>query len=222
MKPRNTLIVVAVLAALLAYLYWVELPQTPEQLSARQGTPTVTPAPYMFQLSAADVQTIIITDLRFARAVTLTRVDNGWRVTRPEDKPANLNKVDATANALTNLQFTRALTVTDLAPYGLAPAALEARIVMKDGAAYGLLLGKTTPDGSLYYAAYTGDKSKVYLVETSLGLSLHNLLDAPPFEPTATPTPTATPPVTPTVEATSVPPGLVPTLLPTPVTTPKP
>jgi hypothetical protein len=221
-KPRNTLIVVAVLAALLAYLYWVELPQTPEQLSARQGTPTATPASYMFQLKASDVQTIVITDLRFPRVVALQRTDSGWRVTQPVDKPADLNKADATANALTNLQIMRVLNVTDLAPYGLAPAWLEARVIMKDGTAYGLLLGSTTPDSSLYYVTYTGDKSKVFLIETSLGLSLHSLLDTPPFEPTATPMPTVTPLVTPTVEGTSLPPGFVPTLLPTPAATAKP
>jgi hypothetical protein len=217
-KPRNTLIVVAVLAALLAYLYWVELPQTPDQLNARLGTPTVTPAPYMFQLNAADVQKIIVTDLRFPRAVTLTRTESGWRVTQPLDKPADLSKANATANALTNLQIVRVLNVTDLAPYGLEPARLEARVILKDGAAYGITLGNTTPDGSLYYVANTGDRSKVFMIETSLGLSLYNLLDVPPYEPTATPTPTVTPPV----EVTPVPPGLVPTLLPAPVATAKP
>ena len=222
MKPRNTLIVVAVLAALLAYLYFVELPQTPEQLSARQGTPTATPASYMFQLNANDVQTIVITDLLFPRVVTLQRTDSGWRVSQPLDKPADQSKANATASALTNLQIVRVLNVTDLAPYGLAPARLEARVIMKDGAAYGIVLGNTTPDSSLFYITYTGDKSKVFLIETSLGLSLQNLLDAPPFEPTATPTPTVTPPVTPTVEGTPVLPGLVPTLLPTSAATAKP
>ncbi|MEW5717245.1 MAG: hypothetical protein AB1817_01325, partial [Chloroflexota bacterium] len=84
------------------------------------------------------------------------------------------------------------------------------------------LIGNKTPDGAHFYAAYTGDQAKVFLIEYSLGLSLGNLLEIPPFEPTATPTPTATSPVTPTVEATSAPPGLVPTLLPTPAVTPKP
>jgi len=221
-KPRNTLIVVAVLAALMAYLYFVELPQTPEQLNARLGTPTATPASYIFQLNAADVKTIIITDLRFPRVVSMTRTESGWRVTSPLDKPADNNKVDATAAAMTHLKIERTLKATDLAPFGLAPARLDARVIMKDGTAYGILLGNATPDGSLYYAAYTGDTSKVFLIETSLGLSLQNLLDAPPFEPPPTPTWTPKPPVTPTVEATSVPPGFVPTLLPTPAATPTP
>jgi hypothetical protein len=221
-KPRNTLIVVVILALLLAYLYFVELPKTPEQLNAQLGTPTATPPAYAFQLNAADVQTITITDLHFPRVVTIMRSGGGWRVTQPQDKPADPDKADATASALTNLQITRVLKVTDLAPFGLAPAQLDAHFIMKDGTTYGILLGNTTPDGALFYIAYTGDTSKVFLIETSLGRSLQALLDAPPYEPTPTPVWTATPPVTPTAEATPVPPGFVPTLLPTPAATPKP
>jgi len=226
-KPRNTLIVVAVLAVLLAYLYLVELPQTPEQMSARLGTPTATPPSYMFQLDGANVQTFSIADLRFPRTVTVVRADTGWMVTLPENKPADKNKADATASALANLKVTRVFTnVTNLANFGLAPATLEARFGMNDGATYAILLGSKTPDGMNYYAAYTGDQTKVFLIDSSLGVSLMNLVDVPPFQPTPIPTPTATPPVTPTAEATaeatSAPPGFVPTLLPTPAATSKP
>ena len=222
MKLRNTLIVLAVLALLVAYLYWIELPQTSEQINTRLGTPVATPAPYIFQLNAADVKTIIITDLRFPRVVSMTRTETGWRLTSPENKPADNTKAEATAAALTNLKLVRTIKATDLASFGLAPARLDARVILKDGTTYGLLLGNATPDGSLYYATYTGETSKVFLIETSLGLSLQNLLDIPPFEPTATPTRTPTPPVTPAAEATTAPPGFVPTLLPAPVATPKP
>lgn len=221
MKLRNTLIVVAVLALLGAYLYWIELPQTPEQINTRLGTPVATPAPYIFQLNTADVKTIIISDLRFPRVVSLTRTESGWRMTLPENKPADQNKAEATAAALTNLKLVRTVQATDLAPFGLAPARLEARVIMKDGTAYGILVGNATSDGSLYYVTYTGETAKVFLIETSLGLSLQNLLDIPPFEPTATPTWTPTPPVTPKAEATPASPGFVPTLLP-PAATPKP
>jgi hypothetical protein len=219
-KPRITLIVVAVAVALMVYAFYVESPLTSEQLSMRQGTPTITPAPYIFQLAAADVKTITITDLRFPRVVSVTRTDTGWQMTSPENKPADKNKSEATAAALSNLKLVRVVKATDLAAFGLAPARLEARITMKDGAAYGLLLGNAVPDGSLYYVTYTGDTTKVFLIETSLGLSLLALLDMPPFEPTATPIWTPAPPVTPQADATPIPPGFVPTLLPP--QTPKP
>ncbi|MEW5717244.1 MAG: DUF4340 domain-containing protein, partial [Chloroflexota bacterium] len=135
MKPRTTLIVVAVLAALLAYLYFIELPQTQEQINARLGTPTATPASYLFQLDANNVKSFTITDLRFPRTVSVARAEAGWLVTQPENKPADKNKADATASALANLKIVRVLTnVGDLAAFGLAPATMEARFVMNDGA----------------------------------------------------------------------------------------
>jgi hypothetical protein len=219
-KLRNTLIVVAVAVVVLVYAFYVESPLTSEQLSMRQGTPTTTPAPYVFQLNAADVKTVTITDLRFPRVVSVTRTDNGWRMTSPEDKPADRNKADATAAALANLKLVRVVKATNLAAFGLAPARLEARLIMKDGATYGILLGNATPDGLLRYVTYTGETAQVFLIDPSLGVSLESLLDMPPFEPTITPTWTPKPPVTPTAEATPVPPGFVPTLLPP--TTPKP
>ncbi|MCX7838580.1 MAG: DUF4340 domain-containing protein [Anaerolineae bacterium] len=222
MKLRNTLIVVAIAAALIVYVFLIEAPLTPEQLSARQGTPTATPSSYIFRFPVEQLQTIIISDLRFPRRVVLERSDSGWRVKEPEDKPADMNKATGTANTLSDLLLRRTIQpVSDLAAYGLAPARIEARMILKDGTTYALLIGNATPDGSLYYATYTGDTTRVFLVESALGFSLQNLLDKPPFEPTPRPTPTETPPATPTPDATTVP-GVVPTLLPTPATTPKP
>lgn len=222
MKLRNTLIFVAVAAALIVYVFLIEAPLTPEQLSARQGTPTATPSSYIFRFPVEQLQTIIISDLRFPRRVVLERSDSGWRVKEPEDKPADMNKATGTANTLSDLLLRRTIQpVSDLAAYGLAPARMEARMILKDGTTYALLIGNATPDGSLYYAAYTGDTTRVLLVEGALGYSLQNLLDKPPFEPTPRPTPTETPAATPTPDATTVP-GIVPTLLPTPATTPKP
>jgi hypothetical protein len=222
-KPRNTLIVVAILAVLLAYLYFVELPKTPEQVNAALGTPTATPASYMFQLDGSNVKSFVVSDLRFPRAVTVMRTDTGWFVTEPSNQPADKDKADSVASALTNLKIARVFTnVSSLAPFGLAPATFEARFIMKDGTTYGFVVGNKTPDGLNYYAAYTGDQSKVFLIDTPLVESLKVILDVPPYQPTATPTATATPPVTPTAETTSAPPGFVPTLLPTPAVTPKP
>lgn len=217
-NPRTTLILVVIAVALVVYAFQVEAPLTSEQLSMRQGTPTATPFSYLFQLNAADVQTVVVTDLRFPRVVSFTRDGTGWRVTSPMDKPADNNKANGTANTLAALRRVRVIQTQDLATYGLAPARIEVRMIMKDGTAYGLLIGNTTPDGSLYYATYTGETSRVFLVEYGLGLSLSNLLDSPPFE-VPTPTPVFTPTVAPTATETPVPPGFVPTLVPA---TPKP
>ena len=123
--------------------------------------------------------------------------------------------------------------MTNLAPFGLVTATLEVRLVMSDTTAYAITVGDKTPDGSSYYAVYTGDKSKVFLLSSSVVDNLEAWLNTPPYEPTPTATATATPPVTPTVPgtppaevtpgaaATAPPPNIVPTLV-IPAVTPTP
>ena len=204
MNPRTTLIVVALFALLGAYVYFFELNKTPEQLSAQQGTPTAKPPQYALQLNVDNVASLEVTDLRAPRGVKLTRAGDGWRVNQPIDKPADAGQVDSALGALTNLTTSRVLTnVVDLAPFGLVTATLEARIIMSDTTQYALTVGNKSPDGKYYYAVYTGDKAKVFLIDTSSIDSLKGWLDTPPYEPT--PTPTFTP--SPTLSITDTPPA---------------
>ncbi len=210
MKPRNTLILVALFAALVGYLYFFELNKTDAQISATLGTPTARPDPYVFQVNASEAQTFIITDLRFPRAIKVTRDGDGWKMLEPVAYPGDPTKLDALASVMSNLRATRMITnVTNLAAFGLNPAMLEARMVMSDTRTFGFVLGNKTPDNRYYYIAYTGDASKVFLIDTSLGDSLKALLDTPPFKPTATPT------LKPPEEATPAP-GAEPTGTPKP------
>jgi hypothetical protein len=227
-KPRNTLILVAVFAILAGYLYFVELNKTPEQISAALGTPSPRPTQYIFQLDSNNIQRMEVTDLQSPLRTNFLRTDQGWKLTAPIEKMADQNKAVPLSSSMATLQATRVLTnVTNLAGFGLVTGTIEARMVMTDSTAYGITVGNKIPDGNGYYAAYTGDKSKVFIIDTSLVESLKSVLSNPPIEPPPTPTPTATPPVTPTLEATAtlsptLPlPNIVPTFAP-PVATPKP
>ncbi len=206
MKPRTTLIVVALFALLAAYVYLFELNKTPEQLSAQLGTPTAKPAQYALQLNASNVQSFEVTDLRAPREVKLTRKEDGWQVNKPTEKPAERFQVESTLGSLTNLRADRVLTnVVDLAPFGLVTPTLEARFSMSDTQQYALTVGNKSPDNRYYYTAYTGDKSKVFLVDTLSIETIKGWLDAPPYEPTPTSTFTPTPPVTETPPPTGTP-----------------
>ncbi len=216
MKPRNTLIVVAVFAILLGYIYFFEINKTPEQLSAQLGTPTARPPIYALQFSPSDVASVQVSDLQAPRQVVVKRNGNQWQVTQPADKAADTLPVESAVSALSSLQASRVLTdVTDIAPYGLVTPTLEVRMVMSDTKQYAITVGGKTPNGSSYYVVYTGDKSKVFLVNTSSIDQVKAWLDTPPYQPT--PTPTFTPSLTPSVTDT-------PTLTPTPLVTetPKP
>jgi hypothetical protein len=211
-NPRITLVVVALFVLLFGYVYFVELNKTPEQL----GTPTPVAQPQVFQLNAKDVKSIEVRDLRAPRETKLTRTETGWTIDLPVQKAADSPTVDSTIGQLTTLQATRVLTnVTDLAPFGFVTATLEARLIMSDTTPYALTVGGQTPNGSDYYAVYTGDKSKVFIVSSATVTTLMGWLNTPPVEPTPMPTSTATPPVTPTAATT-------PELTPAPALTPTP
>ncbi len=212
MNPRITLIIVAVFAALFGYVYFVELNKTPEQL----GTPTPEVPPPVFALNANDVKRIEVRDLRAARQTIMARTESGWTIEAPVQKGADSPTVDSTVGQLARLDATRVLTnVTDLKPYGLLTATLEVRMIMTDTTPYALTVGDKTPNGSQYYAVYTGDTSKVFLVDSSTIGTLTGWLDNPPVEPTPTPTWTPTPPETPT-------PATTPELTPAAAATPTP
>lgn len=226
MNPRVTLILVAVFAVFFGYVFFVEQNKTPEQL----GTPAPTLAPGIFQLNASNVKSLQVRDLRAPREVDLTRTDKGWQVDKPVQKPADSSAVDNIVSQLVTLKASRVLTnVTDLAPYGFVTATVEARFTMSDTTTYALTIGDKTPDTSGYYAVYTGDKSRVFIVDGSTVSQMLLWLDNPPYEPTPTPTFTPTPPVTATITGTvtaatppagtpgAPPPNIVPTVeLPTP------
>jgi hypothetical protein len=207
-KPRTTLIIVALFALLAGYVYFFELNKTPEQISAALGTPTAKPPQYVVQVNTSGIQSVEINDLRAPREVKLTRVESGWQVNQPAEKAAERFRVDAALSALANLRASRVLTnVTDLAPFGLITPTLEARIVMSDTQQYAITVGNKSPDNRAYYVVYTGDKAQVFMVDVASIETLKEWLDAPPYEPTPTPTftPTATPAATVTPAATETP-----------------
>jgi hypothetical protein len=212
-KPRNTLIVVALFAAQFAYVWFVEDPKTPDQLA----TPTK-PSPIVFQLDAMNVKSIEVRDLRTPRTVKLSRAGSEWQVEQPAAKPGDSGNIDTTLGQLATLHATRVLTnVTDLAPFGFVTPTIEVRLVMSDTTPYAITVGSKTPDQSNYYVIYTGDK-QVFVVN---GFTIDGLvawLDTPPYLPTPVPTV----PLPPTETATpAAPPGVIPTLLPA-TETPKP
>jgi hypothetical protein len=188
LNPRTTLIVVVLFALLAGYVFFVEWNKTPEQLNAQLGTPTSKPPAYVLQFDSLQVQQIQISDLRAARQVTVARSSDGWQL-KPMDQPADKFMVELALGSLANLSANRVLTnVVDLAPYGLVTATLEARVVMSDSKQFAVTIGNKTPDSRYFYAIYTGDKSKVFLIDVGSINTLQDWLDKPPYQPTATPT----------------------------------
>jgi hypothetical protein len=97
---------------------------------------------------------------RSGEDTVLSKSDSGvWSITAPKALPADQSAVASVVGAATNLAADRTIddNVTDLAGYGLAPAADEVTFKMKDGKTRTLLIGDSNPTGNDVYAKLAGD-----------------------------------------------------------------
>jgi hypothetical protein len=158
-RPRNTLLVVLLLAALGAYVYWVELPR--EKTQAEQK-----------RLLAFDKDKVATVVLEYPdRAITLERTpENHWRIVKPLETDADDATVNNLLTAVSEAQATRTLEdVGDkLASYGLAPPEATVKLTLKEGGELPpLKVGKTTQVGFSAYAQ-KGDENKVHITGGAL------------------------------------------------------
>jgi hypothetical protein len=158
-RPRNTLFLLLVLAALGAYLYWVELPQQKRQAEEKL-------------LLAFDKERVTAIGLDYPdHAIALEKSAEGhWRIVRPLEADADDTTVRNLITAIADAQVTKTLEdVSDkLASYGLATPEATVTLTVKDtGTLPALKIGKTTQVGFSTYAQ-KGDDPKVYITGGAL------------------------------------------------------
>jgi hypothetical protein len=106
--------------------------------------------------------------------LVLQKDDSGkWAITSPKPGSADQGALGTIAIAVANITSERVVdpNVTDLAAYGLAPAAVEVSLGTKDGKKYKLLVGDETPTGSGAYAKLDGDP-RLFTMAASVKMSL--------------------------------------------------
>lgn len=210
MNRMYTLILVAVLVLLGGYIFYTQNQSAPS--TSASTTPSPTPVPVLSFLSD-NVAKFQVRDLKNNQTTLVTRQSEQWHMEQPKDSDTSKPKIEGLLIQLAQLEAQRAIpNVSDLAPYGLASPAFEARATMKDNSEYVLLVGDQNPDKTYYYMVKPGDNT-VYLVRSGVGDTIQQFVTQPPFPPTVTPTPlpTLTPSATPnateqtTPEATPTP-----------------
>jgi hypothetical protein len=158
-RPRNTLLLLLVLAALGAYLYWVELPHQKSQAEEKR-------------LVAVDKDAVTGITLAYPdQTITLEKTQDGaWRITKPIEADADETTVKNLLSAVADAQVTRSLEDAGdkLASYGLQPPEATVTLSLKDGGMLPpLKIGKTTQVGFAAYAQ-KGDDPKVYITGAAL------------------------------------------------------
>ncbi len=218
MRLRNTLILLAVLVVLLGYMFYTQSTGTAQPHPP--STPVPTPVA-MLDVVTDKVSKFEVTDLQTKQTVLVTRQGDSWHMLQPKDSATDPDKIASALGSVAHLEATRVLTdVTDLSAYGLITGTIQASLTLSDTTQYTLKLGNETLDQTASYALKGDDKSKVYVIESSVATVLKDFIDLPPYPPTptATPLPTLTPSVTPTVTPTPGP-G-TPSVTPAPSATP--
>jgi hypothetical protein len=202
---RTTLIVVAVFAALAAYVVLVDMKREPPT----EQEPTPTPVP-LLGLSIDDVQSLRITsDTPGQDGLNVLQIlhrELEWRFSAPNassvpketclDSPdgciADPYIVHIAVDDLCHLSAQRILLeeTNDLAQFGLDPVFLTLNITTLAGGQTEIRIGKQTPDGTSYYVQRAGNP-RLYLVAQYTLQPFFDWLEEPPYQPA--PLPTTTP-----------------------------
>src|SRR5580704_11453970 len=154
MKLSRLLIALVILVGLSGALWWSN---KKEDEKAKNPPPDTTTK--ILALSEPNIVGLEIKK-RAGEVTVLSKNDsNGGSITAPKALPADQSAVASVITAATNLPADRTIddNVTDLASYGLAPAADEVTFKMKDGKTKTLLIGDSNPAGNDVYAKATDD-----------------------------------------------------------------
>jgi hypothetical protein len=107
---------------------------------------------------------------RSGEDTVLSKNDSGvWSIVAPTPLPADQAAVSTVVGAAASLSSDRVIddNVTDLASYGLAPAADEVIFKLKDGKTKTLLIGDSNPAGNDVYAKVGGDGHLYTMISAS-------------------------------------------------------
>lgn len=165
MRLRNTLILALVLAALGAYVYFIENERIAED-SKKEKLVTVA-------VDDVDALTLTYPD----RTLAVEKVDGSWRMTAPVAAPADDVAVKNLLRVITDAEITKTLdeAPADLTPFGLKPPAVTAVVKAMGQALPAIKVGKTTSVSNSTYVQRAED-SKIVLTSAAF----HTGLDKQP------------------------------------------
>jgi Domain of unknown function (DUF4340) len=164
MKLSRLLIAAVVLVGLSAALWWSN-----KKEDEKAKTPVEDKTLKILALKEGDIAGIEIKK-RSGEDTVLSKSDSGvWSITAPKPLPGDQSAIGSIVSAVNNLSADRVVddNVTDLASYGLAPAADEVVFKLKDGKRKTLLIGDSNPTGNNVYAKLSDDTHLYTMASTS-------------------------------------------------------
>ena len=167
MNTTRLIAAAVVLAGLGGLVWWSN-----KQEAATAGAPDPKAAPKILTMTEADITGLDI-EHRGEPATTLTKDDAGkWSLKAPQALAADQGAVGGVTAAASSLASDHVVdeNATNLASYGLDPAAIWLKFTTKDGMSHVLRIGDETPDKAGAYVALDGDK-RLFTISTSTKMS---------------------------------------------------
>ena len=163
-RGRSTLILLALAAALGAYIWFVEMKRDPADDEPKTEK--------VFASLEADQIAALTLTASNGDVTTLKKDGAGWKIEAPVQVPADASEVSGVTSNLATLDLTRVIDEkpASLEPFGLDTPRLRLAFTVK-GAARTLLLGAKTATGGDTYAKLD-DAARVFTVPSWLEQSL--------------------------------------------------
>jgi hypothetical protein len=166
------------------------------------NAPTPEPTPLAItDFAPGSIVGLEITETETGQRLRLVKSDDTWQMQSPAQGEAYSPRVDSLTFQLAQVRANRKLEQpASLTDFGLEPPLYELKLTLEGGNSETLQLGGQNPDKNFYYAMKTGD-SGVYLISSTTGDAIKDLVAMPPYTPTPTvvmaatltPEPTITP-----------------------------
>jgi hypothetical protein len=161
MNVRNTLILFVILLGLAGYIYFYEIKgeKEKEAIKEKEGK--------LFDFKKEDIFQI---ELKNKEGNFLFKKEgNVWMVIHPVESKADKDNIEQIINDLESAKNERTIadSTSDLSSYGLNPANVELKFILKDGRSEFLLIGDKNPTES-YIFAKKANNPQVFLTATGI------------------------------------------------------
>jgi hypothetical protein len=178
MQSRGLYIATAVLVILGGLWYWSEHRKPSDEIAKTSADSP----PAILKLDQSSITRVELRK-KDAAPIVLDRGSSGeWQISAPQALRADQGAVSGMVSSLASLNSERLVEdkTANVAPYGLAPPALQVDLAEKGNKSYSLLIGDETPAGSAAYAMLRGDP-RVFTIasfnKTGIDKSLNELRD---------------------------------------------
>jgi len=164
MRFKGTLILLVVVLALGAFIYFYEIKGGEQRQKAKESENQI------WKVEGKNIQQIEISSSgQYVAAVR--KGDKEWVLTAPQTYDADSEELDRVANSLATLRRESILeqNSSDMAKFGLNPAQTSLKFKTRDGKDYGIDFGINNPTGNFAYAAFPGQKTVILISSSAAG-----------------------------------------------------